>query len=126
MLRHPDDPTAGLSERSSVPMESLFTKPMHLIGMTSLCYVLATVAMKQVASGAGLAAIAMLAACLAAGAAFEVLTFQRASVGSAYVAILGVESLLIIAFAVAIGEGLTAREAAGVVLVIGGTAILST
>ena len=107
-------------------METLLSKPMHLIGLTSFFYVVATVAMKHMASGAGLAALALLAACLAAGALFEILTFQRAPMGGAYVAILGVETLLIVGIATAIGEGLSPREMAGAALVIGGTAILAT
>ncbi len=107
-------------------MEALFSKPMHLIGLTSLCYVVATVAMKQAASGAGLAAFILLALCLAGGAAFEILTFRKAAMGGAYLTILAVETLLILGFAAMIGEGLAPRELAGAAFVMVGAAILST
>jgi multidrug transporter EmrE-like cation transporter len=107
-------------------MQDIFTKPMHLIGLTSLFYVLATIAMKQAASGAGITAFAILAGCLALGAVFEILTFRQASMGAAYVTILAVETLLILGFAAAIGEGLAPREVAGAALVLSGAALLST
>jgi hypothetical protein len=107
-------------------MEFALTKPIHLIGMTSFFYVCATVAMKQAASGAGLLVVLVLVACLAGGALFEILTFRRAAMGGAYVTILAVETLLILGFAVLIGEGLAPREMAGAALVLLGAAILST
>lgn len=107
-------------------MQDLFSKPMPLIGMTSLFYVIATVAMKQAASGAGLPAFAVLAGCLALGALFEILTFRQADMGGAYVTILAVETLLILGFATAIGEGLAPREVAGAGLVLAGAAVLAT
>ncbi len=107
-------------------MDLYITKPIHLIGLTSVFYVAATLAMKQAASGAGILAFAMLALCLALGAVFEILTFRRAAMGGAYVTILALETLLILGFAAAIGEGLAPREVAGAAFVLVGAAILST
>lgn len=107
-------------------MDSLLSKPIHLIGLSSLCYVIATVAMKQAASGAGLAAFLVLAACLAGAAAFEILTLRLITLGGTYLAILAVETLLILGLAAAIGEGLSPREIAGAAFVMVGAVILFT
>ncbi|MDH3264240.1 MAG: 5-aminolevulinate synthase [Paracoccaceae bacterium] len=94
--------------------------------LTALAYVGATIAMKAVASVASPATILLLALALALAGTFEVLVLQRVTLGAAYVTIVGLETLLVLGYAVAIGEGLAPREMAGGALVLAGAVVLFT
>lgn len=107
-------------------MDLSLSKPVVLLVLTALAYVVATIAMKAAATTLSAGTILWLAFSLVAVGVLEVLLLQRVTLAAAYVTVLGIETLLILGFATAIGEGLAAREMAGAALVLAGAVILVT
>ncbi len=96
-----------------------------LVLLTAAGYVIATVGMKGCASGWLLTGIVL--AVLGFGIAFlaEVVLMRQTELSVLYVAILGVETILILGIAFSIGEGFDLRQAFGAGLVIVGLVVVS-
>jgi drug/metabolite transporter (DMT)-like permease len=107
-------------------MFELATKPLFLITLCALGYAVATVAMKMASDTPHIIIYAAIAACLVAAVAGEVLLLQRTHLGIAYIAILGVETVIVLLVAAFMGEGLSGREVAGGLIVLVGAGVLST
>ncbi len=107
-------------------MLELATKPLFLITLCATGYAVATLGMKMASDSPHLVTYGAIAMCLGAAVIGEVLLLQRTELGLAYVAILGAETLMVLAIAAILGEGLTGREIAGGLLVLVGAGILTT
>ena len=97
-----------------------------LVLVTSLGYILATVGMKAWVEGLVPLGLALILAGFALAAVAEVLLLRQTYLSVIYVAIIGVETVLIVALATVIGEGLSARQVAGAILVLTGLAFVGT
>ncbi len=106
-------------------MLDIVTKPYFLVPFCALAYAAAAVGMKWASDGHGVAAAVLIVACLGVAAVLEIILLQRVSLGLAYVAILVAETLLILGVAMAMGEGLNARQMAGAAMVLAGAAVIS-
>lgn len=109
-----------------IAVEHSLSKPVILLLLTALAYVVATIAMKAAATTLHTGTVLWLIVSLAAVGVLEVLVLQRVNLAAAYVTVLGIETLLVLGFATAIGEGLAPREMAGAALVLFGAIILVT
>ncbi|WP_425070318.1 5-aminolevulinate synthase [Sagittula sp. S175] len=99
--------------------------PLPLIVLTAAGYFVATVGMKGAAGGALVTGgiIALLGFLLAFAA--EVLLMRNTHLSVLYILIIGVETVLVLGFAMGIGEGLSFRQAIGAGLVLTGLAIVA-
>ncbi len=103
----------------------LIARPGFLIVAAALGYVAATYLMKLVAQSGNCGYVGMIAPALLLSVVAEILLLRRVELGLAYIAIIAVETLLVLAIASAIGEGLSPREWLGGSLVIAGTLLVS-
>ncbi len=106
-------------------MALIASKPLFLILVCAIAYGLSAVALKQASEAPGLALFLAVAACFAVAAVAEIAVLRQLDLGLAYIAIIGMESVLVVTYAVMIGEGFGPREAVGAGLVLTGTALLS-
>jgi hypothetical protein len=103
----------------------LSTNRVILILVAAFGYSVATILMKlsaQSGSGLILAAIAMV---LLGTALTEIVLLRQVDLGLAYIAILATETLIVVGFAAAIGEGLSTRDMVGGAMVLLGAMIVS-
>lgn len=105
----------------SNPLQS----PVFLVIITAVGYLLATVGMKGVATGmlwtrCCVALVGFVAAFIA-----EVILMRSTDLSIVYILIVGVETVLVLAFATGIGEGMTLKQAMGAVLVMSGLALVA-
>lgn len=105
-------------------MTALFSPAlMGLILVTSLGYLLATAGMKQAATTPGLIAFGLVLTGLAAAAVAEIALLRNNPLPSVYVTILAIETILVMAYAVYVGDGFGLRHATGAALVLAGIAL---
>jgi len=117
MLPLPGDPSgmlAGVQPRYLV-----------LVLVAAFGYALATIGMKLAANNWTLVASAIIVAGFVAATLAEVVLLQKADLGVIYITIIGVETLMVLAFAAAIGETPDLETLAGAGLVIAGIALAS-
>ena len=94
---------------------------------SAVCYVLATYGMKLFSTSASMTAFFIIAFTLAGAATLEIFALKIERVGFMYIAILGIETVLIALVSIFIlGESFSAREFAGLGGIIIGLALLST
>lgn len=98
--------------------------PSLLVLLTALGYVAATIGMKGAAMGMMLPGLALTVAGFALAFGAEVLLMRQTTLSVLYVAILGVETVLVLAFAFSLGEGFTMRQGMGAAMVMVGLAVL--
>jgi fucose 4-O-acetylase-like acetyltransferase len=96
-----------------------------LILLSGLGYALATVGMKMSAIGPGAGPAAVIVAGFLLATLAEVVLLREGRFASVYLTIIGVETLLVLAYAALIGEGLSLRGLAGGGLVLAGLALVS-
>lgn len=96
-----------------------------LLLLAALGYAGATVGMKLSAQQVGPLAVALLVAGFLAATMAEVVLMRGVSLGALYLTIIAVESLLVLAYAFVIGEGLSGTQIAGGAMVLAGVAILA-
>jgi drug/metabolite transporter (DMT)-like permease len=106
-------------------MWEILTKPIVLIFICAVGYAASTFAMKTASTEPGAIVAVSIAACLAAAALAEIILLQRVHLGLSYVAILGAETLIVLAVAAWLGEGLGTREWFGALLVLAGAGVIS-
>ncbi|MCG6902746.1 MAG: 5-aminolevulinate synthase [Rhodobacter sp.] len=107
-------------------MAALASKPLLLLIICGFAYALATLAMKALSHSPTIFALGAVALCLAGAVLLEVIVLQRMELGTAYIAIIATESLIVVSIAAFIGEGLGPKELAGAALVLMGTALIGT
>lgn len=98
---------------------------VSLILAAALGYSLATIGMKMASDAFGPVAAALLIAGFAAAAVSEVILMRGMALGVLYLTIIAVETLVVLTYAISIGEGLTARQALGGLFVLAGLAVIS-
>ncbi|SNT16424.1 hypothetical protein [Tropicimonas sediminicola] len=91
----------------------------------ALGYTIATIIMKYMADTTDTLLIGAVAAVLALTVIAEVHLLRQVDLGLAYVAIIATESILVLLFALMIGETLSPREMAGAALVVAGAVMVS-
>lgn len=96
-----------------------------LLLLAAVGYAVATVGMKLSAHQIGPLGIALLITGFLAATLAEVTLMRGLSLGALYLLIISVESLLVLAYAFLIGEGLTGANIAGGALVLAGVAVLA-
>jgi small multidrug resistance pump len=106
-------------------MLTLLNRPLVLIALCALSYAAATLAMKSVSQTPGFVLVAAIAICLAVAVLAEVILMRNMTMGVTYVAILCVETLLVLVFACALGEVPSIKQIAGALMVLGGAALVS-
>ncbi len=89
-------------------------------------YAVATAGMKVASNGLTAFGLALVTLGFAAAFMAEITLLRRVDLAAAYIVIMAVESLLVLGYAVWLGEGLNPRQTVGAALVIGGLAAIST
>jgi drug/metabolite transporter (DMT)-like permease len=105
-------------------MVDFLMRPGILVISCALAYAGATLVMKSLSSGPNTWLLALLAVALAAAVVAEIMLLRRQSLGITYITILGAETIVVLGFAVFLGEGLGLRQLAGAALVLAGTAVI--
>ncbi|MFD1341756.1 5-aminolevulinate synthase [Litorisediminicola beolgyonensis] len=99
--------------------------PLFLLCVVSAGYLTATLAMKMVADGsASSVAAGLLALGLAAVVLGEIALLRGAHLSVVYIGILASETLLALAYAAWIGEGVTLRQGVGAAFVLTGAVVV--
>ena len=98
--------------------------PVALTVLTAAGYVIATLGMKAVVLGFALSGMTAILAGLALAAWSEIALMRVTELSVLYVAVLGAETLLILAIATGLGEGLNLRQGMGAALVVGGLVLV--
>ena len=106
-------------------MQTLFGDKTLLTLVAALGYGLATILMKTLSDRVDLILPTMLAIVLLATVFAEIALLRKVDLGLAYIAIIATESLLVLGYALWIGEGLSVREWMGAGFVIAGAAMVS-
>lgn len=88
-------------------------------------YAGASILMKLSAHSGNLTLLALIIGLLALTAVSEIMLLKQIDLSTAYIAIIAAETILVIGFAVAIGEHLSPREIIGGAFVIAGTLLVS-
>lgn len=96
-----------------------------LVVVAALGYAIATIGMKlgSVTLSAMAIGIVMLGFLMAAWA--EIIILRKADLGLVYITIIGVETLVVLAYASWIGEGLSLRQIGGAGMVLAGLAVVA-
>lgn len=97
-----------------------FATIAFLIALTAAGYAVATLGMKLATGGITAQAAALMACGLAAAVAAEILLLRNSDLSVIYIGIIAFETILVLAIAAWLGEGLTFRQLAGAGLVLGG------
>lgn len=98
---------------------------MGLIFMAALGYSLATIGMKMGATTLSGAAIVVIALGLGAAIFGEMTALRSANLGPIYIAIIGIESLIVMLYAWFIGEPLSPRQIGGAGMVVVGLMLVN-
>lgn len=96
-----------------------------LVLVAALGYALATIGMKLASGNWSHLAIALLLAGFFAATFAEIALMRGIDLGLLYLVVIATESLVVLAYAWLIGEGLGPREAMGGLLVLAGIAVMS-
>jgi multidrug transporter EmrE-like cation transporter len=106
-------------------MSDVLFRPVLLVLLCAAAYVVATYSMKLAATSPTPMIVGIICACLSCAVVAEVQLLRHYPISLAYVAILAIESLMILGIAYAIGEGLGSKQMLGAVLVLVGTLLVS-
>ncbi len=106
-------------------MLSVMSDKTFLALAAALGYGVSTILMKHYSQSFALVPLVLLVAVLAGTVASEVYLLRKVDLALAYVAIIATETLLVLAYAFAIGEGLTRQEMAGAAFVLVGVGLVS-
>ncbi|MFW2544078.1 hypothetical protein ACN2XU_15700 [Primorskyibacter sp. 2E107] len=113
---------------SGYPMNFVSLSPslaIPIVIATAAGYALATVGMKSAAEGNAQFGLSVAICGFAIALIAEILLMRRFDVSIVYVSIIAAETVLVLAYAHHIGEGLGLRQMAGALLVIGGIALVT-
>lgn len=101
-------------------MEIAFFKTYGIVIVAALGYALATIGMKLASGNWSFIALAFLLIGFFAATQSEVFLMRDIELGVLYLLIIAVETIVVLGYAWAIGEGLAPREAFGGVLILAG------
>ena len=105
-------------------MSNVFSPSLALlILVTALGYLLATAGMKQAATTPGAMALGLILTGLALAAVAEIVLLRSNALPAVYITILALETLLVLGYAVFVGDGFGLRHAVGGALVVAGIAL---
>jgi multidrug transporter EmrE-like cation transporter len=96
-----------------------------LVLLSAIGYAIATIGMKLASNNWTLVAVAIIVAGFVAATLAEVVLLKKADLGVIYVTIVGAETLMVLAFAAAIGEAPDLRTVAGAALVVAGIVLVT-
>lgn len=106
-------------------MELLDPKAISLAIIAALGYGVATIGMKFASGQWTVVAITLIILGFVAATQSEVVLMRDIHLGELYLVIIAVETLVVLSYAYAIGEGLSMRDAAGGVLILLGLGVIS-
>ncbi|MEM6482509.1 MAG: 5-aminolevulinate synthase [Pseudomonadota bacterium] len=106
-------------------MEFLAFKPVAFAVTAAAGYGIATIGMKLASAEWTAAALALIVFGFLAATQAEVVLMRSIPLGELYLIIIAVETLIVLSYAYSIGEGLSARDAAGGTLILAGLAVVS-
>jgi drug/metabolite transporter (DMT)-like permease len=106
-------------------MVDFLSRPLFLVLLCGAAYAVATWAMKTASQTPATPVLAAIVICLTAAAIAEVLLLRHHNVGVIFIAVIVVETALVLTVAFALGEGLTLRQGMGAALVVFGAIILN-
>jgi drug/metabolite transporter (DMT)-like permease len=106
-------------------LPSVQTRYLLLVVVSAMGYAVATIGMKLASTGVTALAIGVILLGFMAATVAEVTLLRKADLGVIYITIVGVETLMVMAFATLIGEGPNLRTLGGAGLVIAGIALIS-
>lgn len=96
-----------------------------LVVISAFGYAIATIGMKLASTSVTAVALGVIVTGFVAAALAEIVLLRKADLGVIYITIIGVETLMVLAFAALIGEGPDLRTLGGAGLVIAGIALIS-
>jgi len=97
-----------------------------LVVVSAFGYAIATIGMKLASNNWTAVALAIIVLGFVAATLAEVALLRKADLGVIYITIIGAETLMVMAFAAAIGEAPDLRTLGGAGLVIAGIAVISS
>lgn len=100
-------------------------KSAVLVLVAALGYSGATIGMKMASAAWGVAAVALLVFGFAAATFAEIILMRGIHLGVLYLIIIAVETLIVLSYAISIGEGLDPRQMVGAGFVLVGLVIVS-
>lgn len=100
----------------------VFTKITFLVLAAALGYSVATIGMKLASESWSYFAVALLGVGFLSATMAEIVLMRGIDLGVLYLIIIAVETLVVLAYAFSIGEGLSARQALGGVFIVVGFA----
>ena len=106
-------------------MDADILRTYGFVVIAALGYAVATIGMKLASDNWTGLALAMLIVGLFAATQSEVTLMREVDLGVLYLFIIAVETILVLSFAWAIGEGLGPRDAVGGAMVLAGLAVIS-
>lgn len=99
---------------------------LGLVLLSALGYASATIFMARIGSAGVMSFLPVVGAALLLAVGAEIAALRHLPIAIVYLAILGFETLLVLAAAAWLGQVLGAREIAGATLVLSGTLLLAT
>lgn len=105
-------------------MTYILTKPLFLIFTAALAYAVATAGIKMASTLVSPPALLLIGAGFTLATLAEIVLLRQASLGVIYIAIITVETLMVLTLAAMLGEGLTPRQMIGAGLVLAGILIV--
>jgi hypothetical protein len=106
-------------------MEMFVPKTVLLTALAALSYATATYGIKLASHSPGVTSLIIIVTGLALAVGAETVLLRHASLGIVYLAVIAVETLLVLVLAASLGEGLTLRQFGGAALVLAGLAVLT-
>lgn len=106
-------------------MEVIETRLLGLAVIAALGYAVATIGMKMASGHWTIVALALIVLGFVAATQVEIILMREISLGALYLIIIGIETLVVLTYAFAIGEGLSGRDAMGGAFVLAGLAVIS-
>ena len=101
-------------------MEAIESRLLGLAVIAALGYAVATIGMKMASGHWTIAALALIVLGFVAATQVEIILMREVSLGALYLIIIGIETLVVLTYAFAIGEGLSGRDAMGGAFVLAG------
>ncbi|WP_152474258.1 5-aminolevulinate synthase [Roseovarius sp. THAF9] len=106
-------------------METFDLRLLALAVFAAMGYALATIGMKLASGHWSFLAAGLILLGFIAATQTEILLMRGVSLGALYLLIIAIETLVVLTYAYAIGEGLSARDVGGGVLILLGVALVS-
>lgn len=114
-----------LSGELAGPLAGIQPRYVGLVVISAFGYAIATIGMKLASNNWTAVALGIIVLGFVAATLAEVVLLRKADLGVIYITIIGAETLMVMAFAAAIGEVPDLKTLAGAAMVIGGIAMVS-